>query len=88
MQPPNSNLFREHPRKFMAAAVACGIINPPSLVIGIFVFGYAFMCWIDEDRFNAVQKNAWDRYYAELDTSAAQLVARRELRDAHKVVDA
>ena len=68
MKEPQTNIIREHPRKFMLAGIACAAINPPSLVATLPFMVYAFMCWIDGDRFNALQKNAWDRYYAQLDS--------------------
>ncbi len=64
MQPPESNIIRDHPRKFMLGAVVVGVagMNPVLAVAMLGVLGYAFMCWIDEDRFLAAQEQEWKRF--------------------------
>lgn len=61
MQPPQSNIIRDHPRKFMLGAVVVGVVgmNPVLAVAMIVAFGYAFMCWLDEDRFNKAMEQEW-----------------------------
>lgn len=75
VQPPQSNIVRDHPRTFIIGTSAAALAGAsPILALCLLpIFGYAFMCWIDEDRFRAAHEQAWKRFYADLHEQVKRL---------------
>jgi hypothetical protein len=89
MQVPERNILQENPRKFMISGVALMAsvtLNGEPLVgllgLGLLIAG--FLCWLDEDRYQAVQAQKWRRFDEELERRGPEIHEIRQRMEARR----